>query len=154
MESGSVELFKKPFSVLEFVEELEKTASFIPKEGVRVIFDKPYDDTINGDKFRIGQIVNNFITNACKFTKEGIIEINYTPIDNGICFSVVDTGIGISPENQTKIFKRFEKLNDFVQGTGLGLAISSSLATAMRGKVGVESIEGKGSTFWLWVPKE
>ena len=154
IESGSVELFKKPFSVLEFVEELEKTASFIPKEGVRVIFDKPYDDTINGDKFRIGQIVNNFITNACKFTKEGIIEINYTPIDNGICFSVVDTGIGISPENQTKIFKRFEKLNDFVQGTGLGLAISSSLATAMRGKVGVESIEGKGSTFWLWVPKE
>src|SRR5574344_2538579 len=83
-----------------------------------------------------------------------VIEINYTPIDNGICFSVVDTGIGISPENQTKIFKRFEKLNDFVQGTGLGLAISSSLAAAMRGKVGVESIEGKGSTFWLWVPKE
>ena len=137
---------------LSLLEELEKTARLSPK-SVWVIFDKPYDDTINGDKFRIGQIVNNFITNACKFTKEGIIEINYTPIDNGICFSVVDRHWNFT-ENQTKIFKRFEKLNDFVQGTGFRTHQQRSLATAMRGKVVWNPLKEKVPHSWLLVAEK
>ena len=68
-------------------------------------------------------------------------------------FYVKDTGIGISLENQKKIFERFTKVNTFIQGTGLGLSICKNIVTKMKGRIGVESEgEGKGSTFWFTIP--
>ena len=63
-----------------------------------------------------------------------------------------DTGIGIPKDQCTKVFDRFVKLNDFVQGTGLGLSICKAIAEGCKGKIGVESEVGQGSTFWMWIP--
>jgi len=154
IESGSVDLKNEPFSLLTLITDMDKASksAYLPKKGVKIIFEKSIDETIVGDKNRISQILNNYITNACKFTDKGSIRISYERKDNGICFSVTDTGIGISQNDMDRIFIRFEKLNSFVQGTGLGLAICLSLAEAMNGKVDVESKEGEGSTFRLWIP--
>ncbi len=72
----------------------------------------------------------------------------------GIRVYVEDTGIGIPADKQALAFQRFAKLDDFAQGTGLGLAICKAIVDAKHGKIGINSIEGKGSTFWAWVPCE
>jgi len=73
----------------------------------------------------------------------------------GLYIFCEDTGAGIPKDKQARVFDRFVKLNDFVQGTGLGLAISKSIAASCNGHIGVVSEgEGKGSTFWMWVPCE
>jgi len=114
------------------------------------------------DKGRIQQVVTNFVTNAVKYTKEGHIKVGYQyttcpnkPADSerGLYIYCEDTGAGIPKEKQADVFKRFVKLNDFVQGTGLGLSISKSIAERCNGDIGVTSEgEGHGSTFWLWIP--
>lgn len=80
--------------------------------------------------------------------------MGYEYVDGGIRIYVEDTGCGIPKEKQYKLFQRFAKLDDFTQGTGLGLAISKAIIDAQGGKIGVESDEGKGSTFWAWFPCE
>jgi signal transduction histidine kinase len=72
--------------------------------------------------------------------------------DDGIYVYVTDTGMGISKESQASIFNRFVKLNSFKQGTGLGLSICKTIIEKLKGKIGVESEEGKGSTFWFTIP--
>ena len=73
---------------------------------------------------------------------------------DGIYIYCEDTGAGIPLEKQASVFDRFVKLNDYVQGTGLGLAICKAIAKRCNGWIGVESEgEGKGSTFWLWIPR-
>ena len=98
------------------------------------------------------QIITNFITNAIKYTLSGHILMGYEIVDSGLRLYVEDTGIGIAAEKQTKVFDRFEKLDSFVQGTGLGLAICKAIVEIQGGRIGVESKEGEGSTFWAWLP--
>ena len=114
------------------------------------------------DKERIQQVITNFVTNAVKYTKEGHIKVGYRNETRkvngndteGIYLYCEDTGAGIPKEKQASVFDRFVKLNDYVQGTGLGLSISKSIAERCGGQIGVESEgEGKGSTFWLWIPR-
>ncbi|MCR5269958.1 MAG: PAS domain-containing protein [Prevotella sp.] len=114
------------------------------------------------DKGRIQQVVTNFVTNAMKYTKQGHIKVGYQyttcpnkpdNTEKGLYIYCEDTGAGIPKERQADVFKRFVKLNDFVQGTGLGLSISKSIAERCNGDIGVISEgEGHGSTFWLWIP--
>lgn len=104
------------------------------------------------DKVRMKQIILNFATNSIKYTKQGSITISYDYVDNGLYISVEDTGIGISDENQKKLFHRFAKLDDFAQGTGLGLSICKAITDKYNGKIGCISQEGSGSTFWAWIP--
>ena len=85
------------------------------------------DCCIETEPNRLSQVIINLLTNACKFTDKGSITYGYELHENEIYFFVRDTGCGISKENQTRIFQRFTKLNDFVQGTGLGLSISQSV---------------------------
>ena len=107
------------------------------------------------DKGRIQQVLTNFTTNAVKYTKTGHIRVGYREQDGGIYIYCEDTGAGIPKEKQDAVFERFVKLDDFVQGTGLGLSICKSIAERCNGQIGVTSEgEGKGSTFWLWIPKE
>jgi signal transduction histidine kinase len=100
-----------------------------------------------------------------KYTHQGHIKVGYRSeenvrSDNGqkttdIYMYCEDTGAGIPKDKQSTIFERFVKLNDFVQGTGLGLSICKTIAERCNGKIGVTSEgEGKGSTFWLWIPCE
>ncbi len=114
-----------------------------------------------GDALRIGQILLNFGSNAIKFTEHGHLLLRVrTEAPNGgvarVRFELRDTGIGISTEQQTRLFAAFEQADASTTrrfgGTGLGLVISRQLARLMGGEVGVESAPGKGSTFWLTLP--
>ena len=131
--------------------------------GVKVIFESDGNDyCIVSEKTRLTQVLTNFLSNAVKFTSSGSIRFGYRLTDDGIYVYVTDTGMGISKESQASIFNRFVKLNSFKQenvdvtykygGTGLGLSICKTIIEKLKGKIGVESEEGKGSTFWFTIP--
>lgn len=94
----------------------------------------------------------NLLTNAAKFTSEGSIRFGYRAEGSRLYFYVTDTGCGIPPEGQRQVFERFVKLNSFKQGTGLGLPICKSIVEHLGGEIGVESEEGRGTTFWFTLP--
>jgi signal transduction histidine kinase len=128
----------------------------VDEAGVQFIKDNPYVSfPACLDKGRIQQVLTNFTTNAIKYTNQGHIKVGYREQEDGIYFYCEDTGAGIPKDKQAAVFERFVKLNDFVQGTGLGLSICKTIAERCNGKIGVTSEgEGKGSTFWLWIPCE
>ncbi|TIT56098.1 MAG: hybrid sensor histidine kinase/response regulator, partial [Mesorhizobium sp.] len=112
-----------------------------------------------GDVGRIRQIVTNLLGNAVKFTDEGHVLVDVTgervPTGTRLTISVTDTGIGIPEEKLKLVFEKFSQVDTSStrrhEGTGLGLAITSRLVDLMGGDIGVESAEGKGSTFWFTV---
>ena len=123
--------------------------------NVEFISSNPYKRcVVKCDSERLNQIITNFTTNAIKHTESGYIKVGYKYEDKGLKVYVDDTGSGIPEEDKERIFRRFEKLNDFIQGTGLGLPICKGITDAYGGKIGVESVLGKGSTFWAWIPCE
>ena len=105
---------------------------------------------IHTEKNRLSQLLINLISNAIKFTTEGYIRFGYELRGKEIYFYVSDTGCGIPKDKQKSIFGRFVKLNSFEQGTGL--SICQTLVEHMGGTIGVDSEEGKGSTFWFTLP--
>jgi len=119
-----------------------------------------------GDPNRLRQILLNLLSNAIKFTEQGgiTIEATTTGIDDGsdtrpfVRFAVRDTGMGISEENQSAVFRKYQQANASVArnfgGTGLGLSICDLLVQSMNGSIGVESQLGEGSTFWISLPAE
>lgn len=155
MESGTFNLVPQEVDIALLFNDLVTTMRQRVKAGVELICDNPYASCIATlDSGRLSQVVTNFVTNAIKFTTQGYIKMGYGYAQGGIYVYVTDTGIGISKEKQSKVFDRFEKLNDFAQGTGLGLSICKAIVEAQNGKIGVDSTEGVGSTFWAWVPFE
>ncbi|MDD4819651.1 MAG: transporter substrate-binding domain-containing protein [Flavobacteriales bacterium] len=153
IEAGCMELKNAHFDLSTMFRELEMTFSQRMHPGVKLICEIPYQNCIvNLDKKRMTQVVINFTSNAIKFTKEGSITMGYSFEKDILCIYVKDTGCGIKKEKQDRVFGRFEKLNDFAQGTGLGLAISKSIAEANKGIIGFDSVEDKGSTFWIKIP--
>jgi two-component system, sensor histidine kinase len=112
---------------------------------------------ILGDPTRIRQILNNLLSNAFKFTSEGVVRVRFAqPIANTIAISVEDSGAGMSDVQMAKLFKAFSQADETVSrthgGTGLGLAISRDLAQLMEGDLSVKSAVGQGSTFTLTFP--
>ncbi len=114
-----------------------------------------------GDAGRIKQILVNLCENAIKFTQAGVIGIQVSKVQGdggGIMFRIHDQGIGITTEQQSRLFHSFEQADGSISrrfgGTGLGLAICKLLVTNMGGHIGVESQEGVGSTFWFVLPLE
>lgn len=104
------------------------------------------------DKIRIRQVVSNFLSNALKFTDRGKISLGYRLEKDELYVYVNDTGIGISAERQEKVFERFFRAQNTRPGYGLGLSISRSVIEGLGGTIGVESEEGRGSTFWFRLP--
>lgn len=134
----------------------ESLAERVQEPGVEFLTCNPYKTFVTCvDNGRIQQVITNFVTNAVKYTHQGHIKVGYDYRENGLYIYCEDTGTGIPKESQAKIFDRFVKLNDYIQGTGLGLSICKAIADGCHGEIGIESEgEGKGSTFWLWVPAE
>ena len=92
------------------------------------------------------------MTNAIKQTNKGSITMGYRLEDEGIKVYVKDTGNGIPKKMENLIFMRFRKLDPFVQGIGLGLAICKAIVERVDGRIGFDSEEGVGTTFWAWMP--
>jgi signal transduction histidine kinase len=115
-------------------------------------------DTWVGDERKIRQVVLNLLSNAIKFTPEGgHIDVKATRENGEMVVAVSDTGIGIKPEDQERIFEEFQQAgSDYTkkaEGTGLGLALSRKFVELHGGTIGVESLEGKGSTFRFRIPQ-
>ena len=115
--------------------------------------------TLTVDPMRLRQILLNLLSNACKFTKEGEVKLAARKVSNGssfVEFAVSDTGIGLTAEQQAKLFQEFTQADSLTArrygGTGLGLALSRKLARMMGGDVTVTSKPGKGSVFTVRLP--
>ncbi len=125
----------------------------VTNPNIEYIIENPYHifNTILDTK-RLNQVITNFVTNAVKYTQQGHIKVGYEYREQGLYIYCEDTGSGIPEDKKEKVFERFVKLNDFIQGTGLGLSICKTIADRYRGRIGVDSKEGEGSTFWIWIP--
>lgn len=155
IESGSMEFNYSEFDLNALLGELEQTSRLrLMSDAVKIVFEQGLPECcIRSEKSRLTQVVSNLLNNAIKFTEEGSIRFGYHLIEkNSLYFYVSDTGCGIAPDKKDAVFVRFVKLNSFVQGTGLGLPICKTIVERLGGNIGVESEEGKGSTFWFTVP--
>ena len=164
IEAGRLELDQQDFNLRDLVDDTaELMAERAHVKGLELNPVLPLDLPVAaiGDEARLRQVLVNLIGNAIKFTERGevIVRVKLLALSEQemrMRFEVVDTGIGISPEQQQKIFESFSQADSSTTrrygGTGLGLAISSQLVSLMGGEIGVESEPGRGSTFWFNVP--
>ena len=154
IEAGTLEFSYSNIDLNDMIKEVENiTKCRMEGSGVQLIAKTPLSSCfIRTEKNRLMQVINNFLTNAIKFTQKGSITFGYEIRDKMLYFHVTDTGCGIPANKKDSIFGRFVKLNSFAQGTGLGLSICRTIIEHMNGTIGVESEEGKGSTFWFTIP--
>jgi signal transduction histidine kinase/CheY-like chemotaxis protein len=129
-------------------------------ESVRLHFEEPSGiPPLFTDEAKVSQILRNFVSNALKFTERGEVRVAaaLAPAGDAVVFSVADTGTGIAPEDQERIFEEFAQLDhpvhDRVKGTGLGLPLCRKLAALLGGRITLESAPGVGSTFAAIVPR-
>jgi len=160
IEAGQVELVREPFDMRVTIQKsLEKMAPLIDKKGLVVTaVIAPTVGQIVGDRRRVEQTLLNLLNNAVKFTEQGEIRIESHVEDCELVTRVIDTGIGIRPEDMDTLFKPFRQVDTGVtrqyEGTGLGLSICKRLLEMMGGEIWVESKWGKGSTFTFTLPLE
>jgi PAS domain S-box-containing protein len=159
IEAGKLSVEQIPFRLDDVLDNVATMICFNAREkGLELLFDLPVDrmTCLIGDPLRLGQILINFGSNAVKFTEMGEIVVGVrvaeeTDDDCKLYFTVRDTGIGLTPEQQGKLFQSFSQADSSTTrrfgGSGLGLAISKSLTEMMGGEIWVESEVGVGSTF-------
>lgn len=165
IEANKMEIIEAPYNFKEEIKNLAKIdATRIGEKPidfkVNIAEDIPYE--LLGDKIHMKEIVNNLLTNAIKYTDQGIIELSVKCINqNDVCnliISVKDTGKGIKADHINRLFNKFDRLdvelNTTTEGTGLGLAITKALVEMMGGKINVQSQFGKGSIFMVQVPQK
>ncbi|MBT3341595.1 MAG: PAS domain S-box protein [Gemmatimonadetes bacterium] len=161
IEAGKLDIETVDFSLDDVMDNVSSLiGAKAAEKNLELLFDIQADvpRDLRGDPLRTGQIIINYSNNAVKFTDEGEILVRVLKerdIEDGVVlrFEVQDTGIGMSEEQQTRLFQSFQQADSSTTrrfgGTGLGLAISKSLAVLMGGDVGVESQPRAGSTFWF-----
>jgi len=161
VEAGMLELEFVEFDMGLMMHEVGRTIGFRAYEkGLELICPaSPMEHQwFSADVGRIRQILNNLVGNAIKFTQSGEVAVYYTVQEqtesrSKLLIEIVDTGIGLSPEQQARLFDRFTQADGSTTrnygGTGLGLSISKQLVELMGGEIGVKSTLGKGSTFWF-----
>lgn len=152
IEAGKMKFEYTDFDINEVIADLHQV--YMPQlaDGVQLIHGLPYSQCIiHSERNRLTQVLSNLLSNAAKFTQKGNITISYQQTDDGLSFSVTDTGKGISPENQRHLFERFTKLDPFMPGTGLGLSICQMIVEKLGGKISVKSESGKGSQFFFTI---
>lgn len=161
IESGKMEIEEGKYELRQLLDEVMLIAEKQAEQKslkMNLIFDKTLPAYLIGDVIHIKQILLNLINNAVKYTKEGQIDIKVSKNaeETKLIFEVKDTGIGIKEENLPILFDAFmrvdSKKNKKIKGTGLGLAIAKQLVEQMDGMIWVESVYGKGSSFFVQFP--
>lgn len=161
VQAGKAGVQAAPFRVADLFGALRgMLRPLLGSDTVNLVFD-PADDVpdLVTDEAKVSQILRNLISNALKFTETGEVRVGAEehPATGTVVFSVRDTGIGIAPENQQKIFEEYVQiegpLQGRVKGTGLGLALSLRLAELLGGSIRLESAPGAGSSFFLEIPQ-
>jgi signal transduction histidine kinase len=161
IEAGKLELNPQTVQLAPLIEEVVGTARQLADQNKnRLTAEIPVDlGSLTVDPMRLRQVLFNLLSNACKFTKEGEVRLKAKRVADGrdgIELAVADSGIGMTPEQQAKIFEEFTQAESSTAqrfgGTGLGLAITRKLARVMGGDVTVVSEPGKGSVFTVRLP--
>lgn len=153
LEAGSLKFNIRPIKLIDICQQLEQQFHYKTQSNVKLILDDVDTDMYaSGDWNRIIQVISNLLSNAAKFTPKGEIHFGYREKEDFVEFYVKDSGIGIAPEKAASIFRRFGKVNDFIQGTGLGLTLCRMLVEKMGGRIWLRSQEGKGSRFYFTLP--
>ena len=158
MEAGKIEWKMEPVRVEEVMKRaIAATSALFQQNGLKLIKElEPGLPEIRGDEDRLIQVVINLISNAVKFTEQGSVTLKVQRTDEQITTSVIDTGIGIAPEDQPQVFDKFKQVGDTLtdkpKGTGLGLPICKQIIEHHGGQIGVESEVGKGSNFYFTLP--
>ena len=156
IEAGKLSLDATVFSLYDELVNVQRSYEpLADAKGLRfeLHIDPAVPTTVSGDPVRVRQILSNYINNALKFTEEGWVQLDARMTDTGLVqLTVTDTGPGIDPATQARLFSPFTQADESTTrrygGTGLGLSICRELASLMQGRVGVTSRPGKGSSFW------
>ena len=159
IEAGKMAFAEAPFAFATLLHEAcEGQAAVAAAKGLHLVWriEPAADGLWLGDEARITQIVLNLLSNALKFTSSGAVSVAATADRDGLCLAVQDEGIGIPADKLAHLFEKFSQVDGSntrrFGGTGLGLAICRQLARLMGGDITVESEEGRGSTFRVWLP--
>lgn len=169
IEAGKLSIDPMPVNILELIDQVAKLNIVKARDKaieVAIRHVPGSEQFVYADPVRLRQILSNMIANAIKFTDEGHVSLIVEEIQDSayafdrdtatLKFSITDTGIGLSPEEQENVFEKFAQADNATTrkygGTGLGLSICKSLVELMDGTIGVESQLGKGSVFWAQIP--
>jgi GAF domain-containing protein len=161
IEAGKLELNPEPVNLARLIDEVVGTAGQLAEKNQNRLVVEAQENlgALTADSMRLKQILLNLLSNACKFTKEGEVALRVRKVADGrdwVEFAVADTGIGLTAEQQAKLFQDFTQADSLTArrygGTGLGLAITRKLARMMGGDVTVTSEPGKGSVFTVRLP--
>ncbi|MGB0998049.1 MAG: hybrid sensor histidine kinase/response regulator, partial [Pseudomonadales bacterium] len=163
IEAGKMELFVSDFDISGIISVLRSMGEpLAAKNNSRIEFDVAEDiGGMRGDETRLRQCLINLLTNACKFTEDGVVTVTAQPMRlagiEWLNFEIADTGIGMNEQQVIKVFEEFTQAEDDTTtkygGTGLGLPITKQLTEMMGGQISVESVPGQGSTFRIRVPR-
>lgn len=158
IEAGEVEWDIKMLNIAEVIERaIAATAALYEQKPLRRIVDIQADlPLVRGDQDKLIQVIVNLISNAVKFTDAGTVMCRAVQDGDTVVVSVIDTGVGIAPEDQAEVFEKFRQVGDTLtdkpQGTGLGLSICKEIVERHGGRIWVESAVGQGSTFSFTLP--
>lgn len=157
-ERGALSLELEDINVHKFIEELGNNYNAAAtKKGLALHIElHPGLELLRSSKLHVREVLQNFITNSIKYTEHGSVTIGARPAENGVLFTVSDTGIGISKADKSRLFDKFFRSDDIrtrkANGTGLGLYVTMKLSHLLKAKINVESELNKGSVFSIYIP--
>jgi signal transduction histidine kinase len=158
IEAGKMEWHFRPVSLAQVLESAAaSTAPLFEGKPISLVKDvQPDLPLVEGDFDRLLQVIINLVSNAIEFTTEGEVRVRCQAVDSEVVVEVIDTGTGIAPEDQGRVFEKFNQVGDPLtskpKGTGLGLAISKEIVERHSGRIWLSSEVGKGSTFAFALP--